>query len=133
MDPDYHPHAERLLDAGASPEFVTVMLADPSDHQDVDRFTVKQLVRKHDDPERVAERGGDFAGNLWDGDMAEAFYHADINNTKLLLDIFGPNYLWAAAVSDGEAPIHFRRILHEKTERYRPNLTRDIGPKPSHE
>jgi len=130
MDPNYHPEAESLLDAGASSEFVTVMLAEPDTHEGVERSSVRQLVRKYDDPEELADRGGDFAGNLWDGNMAEAFYHADIDNTKLLLDIFGPNYLWAEGVREGEPSDHFRRILHEKVERYRPHLLAEVGPKP---
>jgi hypothetical protein len=133
MNPDSYSDAERLLVAGASPEFATVMLAEPSDHPDVDRHSVKELVRKHDDPERVRERGGDFAGNLWDGNVAEAFFHADGNNVRLLLDTFGPAYLWAAGVSIGAGPVHFRRVLYEKTERYRPDLIDEIGPKPPRE
>lgn len=122
MDATTYPTAERLLDAGVAPEFVTVMLADTDDHVGVGRNSVAELVGKFEDPERVAKRGGDFAGNLRDGNLADAFYHADENNTKLLLDLFGPDYLWARGVASGEAPDHFRRILYERTERYRPDL-----------
>ena len=63
-----------------------------------------------DEAVRTAQRlGGGFFQKVWDGDVLEAFKHADGNNQRIIAEAYAKDYLLGQASSDME-----RNIVEER-------------------
>lgn len=113
--------------SGASDLFVMLAAVDPSAvHVDQNHVT-QRLARACDgyDPaaytaaiEREAGRWGDFMTAVWDGDLAEALYHADTRNTKLLVRLLDYDVLLSALAADRGSVESAEAWLDPVVERY---------------
>jgi len=69
-----------------------------------------------DDPTNVA---GGFFTKVWNGDVFEAFMHADGNNTPLMLEVFSPKQIRDHGVDKEDYGIDFAtRKVNEKSSRH---------------
>lgn len=118
---------DALRDAGFSPEFLTVVRRDPEtvgEQRNSAREGARQLLRTDYGPdlerfEDATERKGDYFQRLAQGELAEAFYHADIANTRLLLDTFGRDYLIERLIDgDSRDPESSARYVDERIDNY---------------
>lgn len=76
---------ERLDDAGASDAFLRVF-----EHDHTARHSVRELVNKLPEitEENIRVYAGDFAQALWHGDIGEAWYRADLENSRIMSEVF---------------------------------------------
>lgn len=120
---------DMLREAGASAAFMRVLRTHP-ETVGISRHSVREGVRKLLDGDRsvdglaasVPSVGGDFFTNLWEGNLMEAFVHADGNNMRLMTRVFDPEeYLVDAQEHHRWDVPYAKRILHERFERYGPD------------
>lgn len=116
-----------LRDLGASPAFLTVARRDPEtigERRNSAREAARQALRACEDPgdltrEELEGRGGHYFGALLDGEIAEAWFRADITNTRILLDTFGRDYLIERIIAeDGREPEAAARHVDERVDEY---------------
>lgn len=118
---------DTLRDDGAAPELLAVLRADP-ESVGINRHSNREAARKHlnrrPDGLHLETVGGDHFAALWNGDLAEAFYHADGSNTRLLLSVFGEQYIVERLIADDNRdPEVAARMVGERVERYGDGLT----------
>jgi len=112
---------EQLYDAGASEAFVSMYLSASggrrhSVQEELDSGYGGDVLADGDDPTRVA---GGFFSKLWDGDVFDAFLHADGNNTPLMLEVFSPKQIRDHAVDEGDYSIDYAtRMVNDRAERH---------------
>ncbi|MFC7199550.1 hypothetical protein [Halospeciosus flavus] len=92
-------HFDFLFNAGASPKLIEVVTKTLDElPSTVNRNSARSEVQKYVKwgnldgsvpPEEFSHIGGHFFTALWNGDLYEAFCRADLNNRKILLDVFG--------------------------------------------
>lgn len=89
-----------LRAVGASDAFITVIQTSPEEagaERNSCRAEVLKWVRWNDG--EVTEEamkphyGGGFFKKVWDGEIGEAYGHADSNNQAILIEAFGVNYI----------------------------------------
>lgn len=113
--------------AGASTEFLTVAAAD-HEAAGAGRNHAANVLHQAtsgrdaeywpDAIEERALRSGSFIHDLWHGDLAEALYHADIGNMKLLFHCFDHDVLLAELAEDRGSVESARKWLEPNIERY---------------
>jgi len=103
--------------AGASNVFILLASIDPTEAQVKRNFVADRLAR-YDSPEAIPERAGDFLGSLWDGDLAEALYHADGTNSRLMIRVLSDDLLLSALAADRGSMESARKWYHPYRERY---------------
>lgn len=108
---DHDEVLDDLHEAGADPLFVAVYRHDPPSI----RHSVRELVEKTEIT-KLPERGGHYATALWEGELVEAFYRADTNNSAILLDMFPRDYLVEAMVAEGYQRQTRENIIDERAE-----------------
>jgi len=59
------------------------------------------IRRRIENFDGAPDPGGDFDQAARDGDIAEAFYRADLDNSRVMLDALGEEVIVAALVADG--------------------------------
>jgi len=72
-------------------------------------------------PERLAEdieMRGDFMYALWEGDLAEALYHADGTNKPLLIRLLNDDVILSALIEDRGSYESAIRWFQPHSERY---------------
>lgn len=76
---------QELSDAGASDAFLRMY-----EHDHDGRHSIRELIGKLPSitEENIRVYGGDFAQALWDGDIGEAWYRADLENSRIMSDVF---------------------------------------------
>jgi len=89
-----------LRAVGASDAFITVIQTKPEEagaKRNSCRDEVLKWVRWNDgEVTQEAMKptyGGGFFKKVWDGEIGEAYGHADSNNQAILIEAFGVNYL----------------------------------------
>lgn len=87
------------------------------------RLELIRAVEHTDGPAHEAiqsrlERSGDFMAALYEGDLAEALYHADGSNKPILFHLFNREYLLAVLAEDRGSMESARRWLEPYLERY---------------
>lgn len=114
-------HIRYMSKAGASDLFID-LLTFPKGAADVPRHSIEQEVKKYvywglpKDPDDLVTRGGGFFQKMWDGELFEAWCHADINNKLMLLACFGEGEIIENGVRAGK-PLDFsRRMVTERAE-----------------
>lgn len=114
-------------EAGASDLFVMVAAVDPEavyvSHNYVAREVARTLdgVPPEERPERLAEdieMRGDFMTALWEGDLAEALYHADGTNRPLLIRLLNDDVILSALIEDRGSYESAIRWYQPEAERY---------------
>ena len=114
-------------EAGASDLFVMVAAVDPEavyvSHNYVAREVARTLdgVPTEERPERLAEdieMRGDFMTALWEGDLAEALYHADGTNRPLLIRLLNDDVILSALIEDRGSYESAERWFAPHRERY---------------
>ena len=117
---------DAAAEAGASSWFRLIAAADPT-ALGVSRSHISdRLVRCFDDPtdpspeevERMVERSGSFTTALFEGDVAEALYHADAANMKILLRLLNHDLLREHLAHDRGSIEAANRWLEPNIERY---------------
>lgn len=103
--------------AGASDVFIMVASIDP-DVAGLDTNFVADRLARYDDPGMIPERAGDFLGSLWDGDLAEALYHADGTNSRLMVRVLSDDLLLSALAADRGSMESAHRWYDPYRERY---------------
>lgn len=75
----------QLQDTDASDAFLRVY-----EHDHSGRHSIRELIEKLPEvtDESIRAYGGDFAQALWDGDIGEAWYRADLENAQIMSDVF---------------------------------------------
>lgn len=114
-------------EAGAAELFVTVAAVDP-DAVAIGRNHAGDFVARVCDgvpveerPERLetrVERAGDFMSDLWDGDLAEALYHADGTNKRLLFRLLADDVMMSALIEDRGSYESAHSWFQPNSERY---------------
>ena len=111
------PDLAAAREAGADDLLIMVASVDP-DAVSVDYNHVYRTLANYDDMKQARDRAGHFIGALWDGDLAEALYRADVANKKLLLRLFAEDVLMAALIEDRGSEESARRWLDPYIEKY---------------
>jgi hypothetical protein len=113
-------HVQWLREAGASPEFLSVLRFPLDQVDNVDRHSVQELIREHiyygkinldKNPEDYSHDGGGFFTQLWDGDLYHAFRRGDPNNQEILRERFGEDPIIESAIRDGWGIEHARKTV----------------------
>lgn len=114
-------------EAGADDLFIMVAAVDPDAVAIARNYVADEVARTLDgvpDEERVEtlERDiahrGDFMLSLWDGDLAEALYHADGTNKRLLFRLLADDVMMSALIEDRGTHESARRWFQPNAERY---------------
>jgi hypothetical protein len=116
------PTVQSLADAGASGELIAVVTAETGDVLGCSRNSARQHIqRRGGSPDDLTATGGDFFTALWEGDLFDAWCLADINNSRLLLDVFGPRAIIGSGVADEGQPVDYvTRMVREGVEQHAP-------------
>lgn len=103
-------HIAFFRKAGASEVFLTLIDTDPEEAGGVHN-SVRQEARRYlfygdldGDPGDFTHEGGIFFTRMWDGDLYEAYRHADIASGPLLESVFGVERINSAR-SDDAPPV----------------------------
>jgi len=107
----------RARKAGADTFFLILAAVDPG-AVDVPYNHVATKLAHTDDLSRDSRRWGDFMGNLWDGDIAEALYHADGTNMRLIIRTLSRDVLLAALAEDRGSMESAERWFKPNEDRY---------------
>lgn len=113
-------------EAGASGYFMAAAAADPEALEiDENYVAVKLISEFHSadgDPARMetalSYRSGDFVGNLFDGNLAEALYRADTDNMRLLVRLFSEDLMLSELAAERGSEESARRWLEPNLDRY---------------
>jgi hypothetical protein len=117
---------EAAREAGASAYYRVIAAANPHPLGVEHNYVGEELVRCFDDPaeptaeevDRMAKRSGDYVWSLFKGDIAEALYHADATNMRILLRLFDADLLREHLVDDRGSVESADRWLEPNLERY---------------
>lgn len=120
----------RLREAGVSAEFMAVVQTDPEEvgrSRNSARERARQMLRTTPDdthPEDLPldRYTGDYARALREGNLGEAFIKADIANTRILVALFGREYLTERiAAEDGDYE-YAKRYVDQNIETHAADL-----------
>jgi hypothetical protein len=114
-------------EAGADDLFIMAAAVDPDAVEIARNYVADEVARTLDsvpDGERaetlerdIAHRG-EFILSLWDGDLAEALYHADGTNKRLLFRLLADDVMMSALIEDRGTHESARRWFRPNAERY---------------
>ncbi len=119
---------DRLRQADVSPEFMAIVRRGPEtvgkqrnstreEARKMLRTTPRDMQASEDLP--VRKQGGHYFQALRRGEVGEAFFRADITNTRLMLDTFGRDYIIERMVAEGEkSPEGAARYVDEQIDRF---------------
>jgi len=69
--------------------------------------------------EEAYRLGGGQFGKLWDGELADAFFHSDYNNHRIILAAYSPEQIIAQGLTSdrwGRDPDYLRKLVGERVE-----------------
>ena len=90
-----------LLEAGASPEFVQLANHPTEGRNSVLENAQRALSRIEKTDYDPAGSFGHFGDYMWKGNLYKAFERADARNTRLMLEVFGLDYINAKSKAIG--------------------------------
>lgn len=102
-----HLSTKRLFDEGASEHFLRVLNYDTERRNSVEELVDKVTDIDGDLGELITNYGGGFATSLFNGELGEAFYRADGNNTFILTDLYDP---WEIELYIGDDPTKYKYV-----------------------
>ena len=88
-----------IREAGASNLLSLVAVVDP-EAVGIETNRTAETVARVDDMDRLSNRSGHFIKALWDGDLAEALYRADVSNKRLLFRFLSDDVILSALAED---------------------------------
>lgn len=111
---------EELKDAGASDAFVSIYLSSANGRhhirQELDNGYPGTVMARGGDP---SDGAGGFFSKLWNGDVFDAFLHADASNARMMLDVLGAEEIRDHGVDQGGYQIEWATtMVNEKAERH---------------
>ena len=107
----------RAQRAGADTFFLIIAAVDPA-AVNLSRNHAAEKLAHTDDLSRDGRRWGDFMENLWSGDIAEALYHADGTNMKLIIRTLSRDVLLSALAEDRGSMEAAERWFKPNEDRY---------------
>lgn len=116
-------HIQFLREAGASEEFLDMVETDPEQYgvpENSAAQKIRSLIRTGDlnlsaDPEDFRFCAGGFLTKLWNGDLFGAWRKADLNNTPLMLEVYGKRIIITNAIAQGEPKDYAKRMVDHPT------------------
>jgi len=112
---------EDLHDAGASEAFISMYLSTAGDRrhsirEELDSGYGGEVLERGGDPSNA---GGGFFAKVWNGDLFDAFLHADGSNTPLMLEVFGPEKIRRQGVDEAGYGLDYAtRMVNDKATRH---------------
>lgn len=114
-------------EAGARPWFTLIAAIDPEAVEEDHNYVAGTLAGAFEDPdqptveeaEMVPEQAGHFISALWEGDLAEALYRADLRNTRFIVRTFHEDILLEHLARDRGSMESARRWLEPVLEDHR--------------
>lgn len=102
---------------GADTLFLVLAAIDPA-VVGVEYNHVARKLAQTDDVSRIPSMGGDFMANLWEGNLAEALYHADTTNMRLIIRTLSRDVILSALAADRGSMESAERWFKPNEERY---------------
>lgn len=123
-----YDHITAAREAGASPIYLMLASIDP-DSVEIEYNHIARKLSRHLDgiedrdravaeAEHMAHQSGHFMSALWDGDLAEALYRADMTNMRLIIRTLDERILMDALVADRGSEESARRWLEPNLDKY---------------
>ena len=116
---------DAATEAGASAEFRVIAMIDPAAVGNEKNLAAQKLRRVFSDPgqptpeeAKKLSESGHFLSALWDGDLAEALYRADMSNKRLILRTFNERLIRERLVEDRGSVESANSWLQPNLERY---------------
>lgn len=111
-------HYQFLREAGASDQIIALIQF--TDEQTGIRNSAREEVRKYaywgdldGSPDDFNHIGGHFFSAMWDGDLFEAWLRADMNNRRLMMELFGESRIIGDGIVNGHPSDYVETMVTE--------------------
>lgn len=103
--------------AGADTVFLILAAVDP-EAVGVDYNHLARKLARTDDKSELPHTAGDFVHHLWEGNLAEALYHADQTNMRLIIRTLSREVILSALAEDRGSMESALKWFKPNEERY---------------